>query len=384
MTSPPTHRNVARIRASPETMTVGLGLALALIVSIGPDAEPRLEWDAPLECPDQRWVEDRVGAYLGYPLGDESDVHVRGQVRAQGAGFVLDLSTEAGGVHERQELRHHECLALVELAASLAAISIDPLARGREREPEPAPELPVGVEVQRPLATTPLSTPAPLFTPAPPPRSPPQPPPKPVKPQPEPLLGELYADPNYDERDIDPPEPDQPPRTQVSIGASAGLALELFPNAAPEVHANLGVSRGGARAAFRAELLGGAILAGRFRSEDGTTGGNLLAWDLGLRPCGVPRWGIVELRACAAVGAGQIRARGVNVEPDLPRAHPWVWLAPELGLAVAVSRRVALFVDVGANFNLYRPRFEIRNTDVEFVTPVASARTRLGVELRFR
>ena len=64
--------------------------------------------------------------------------------------------------------------------------------------------------------------------------------------------------------------------------------------------------------------------------------------------------------------------------------YGWVWIAPELGLALAVSRRVALFVDVGANFNLYRPRFDITHPDVEFVTPVASARTRLGVELRFR
>jgi hypothetical protein len=129
--------------------------------------------------------------------------------------------------------------------------------------------------------------------------------------------------------------------------------------------------------------LGGAVLAGRFRSADGLTGGDLLAWDLGIRPCGVPRWGIVELRVCAAIGAGQIRARGINVEPALQRAHPWLWVNPELGLAFALSDRWALFVDLGANLSVIRPTFSISNPDAQFVTPVASARGRFGVELRF-
>jgi hypothetical protein len=374
-----------------EPMSVGLGLALASIVSFGPpvlpedpplsDAPdaPHLQWDAPLECPDPRWVADHVGAYLGRPLADEPDVYVTAHVRVQAARFVLDLATDAGGVRDRQQLEHHDCAALAEIAASLAAISIDPLALGSDvdsaRPPAPSwppgpPGMALGVEdavvVSSPQALAPAQPP----TPSPPPNL-----------HEQPLLVELYADP--DASDVGRPEPDPRRRTQVSIGASAGLALALFPNPAPEVHGSVGISRGGPRAVFRAELLGGAILAGRFRSADGLAGGDLLAWDVAVRPCGVPRWGIVELRACASIGAGQIRARGVNVEPALQRAHPWVWVSPELGLGFAVSRRVALFVDLGAHFNVYRPRFSISNPDAEFVTPIASARGRLGIELRF-
>jgi hypothetical protein len=374
-------------------MIVGLGLALASIVSIGPpETNPRLEWEAPLECPDQRWAADRVEAYLGRPLADETDVHVVLHVRAQAAGFVLDLATDAGGVRDRQQLVHHDCAALVEIAASLAAISIDPLAIGLRVDalgdpvPDWAPDHALRNDVARPATQTPTlpsvpdSPPPPVSSP--PVSSPPVSSPLPGSPLSEqPLLVELYADPDFREADRDDPYPS--PRTQVSIGASAGLALELFPNPAPEVHGNIAISRGRARTAFRAELVGGAILAGRFRSADGLAGGNLLAWDMGLRPCGVPRWGIVELRICAAVGAGQIRARGINVEPALLRAHPWLWVSPEVGLAFALSDRWALFVDLGANFNVYRPVFSISNPDAEFVTPVASARTRLGIELRF-
>lgn len=365
-------------------MIVGLGLALASIVSIEPrDAGPRLEWDAPLECPDQPWAADRIDAYLGRPLADEADVLVSVHVSAQAAGFVLDLATEAGGVEDRQQLVHHDCAALVEIAASLAAISIDPLASGGLRAgvrgaplPDWAPSNARVDEVQRPATQFPTAT----ATPAPPTPAPLAPPP-PAPPAEQPLLYELYADP--DVRDVDRFEPNQPPRTRLSIGASAGLALELFPNPAPEVRGSVGVSHGGARAAFRGELLGGAILVGRFRSEDGQSGGDLLAWELGVRPCGVPRWGLVELRVCAVIGGGQIRARGINVEPTLRRAHPWLWLSSELGLAFALSDRWALFVDVGATFNLLRPTFSISNPDTAFETPIASARGRFGVELRF-
>jgi hypothetical protein len=377
-------------------MTVGLGLALVWIVSwslclapaqspgpsqrgMGPSRAPQLEWDAPLECPDLPFVEDRVEAYLGRPLADEPEAHVAAHVRVHAAGFMLDLATDTRGVRDRQRLTHHDCVALVEIAASLAAISIDPLALGdvdpiRGLNPIRPPQVPLSIEVQAPIQaadSVAVLPPVPMVaTPSPAPT-----------PSEQPLLVELYADP--DAVDVEPPEPDPNPRTRVSVGASAGLALGLFPNPAPEVHGSVGFSRGGARAAFRGELIGGAILAGRFRSADGLAGGDLLAWDLGLRPCGVPRWGIVELRVCGAIGAGQIRARGINVEPALTRAHPWVWLSPEMGVAVAVSNRVALFVDLGASFNVYRPRFSISNPDAEFMTPIVSGRGRFGVELRF-
>jgi hypothetical protein len=353
-------------------MMVGLGLAFASIVSFGP---PALQWDAPLECPDPRWVVDRVGAYLGRPLADAPDAYATAHVRVQAARFVLDLVTNAGGVRDRQQLEHHDCAALAEIAASLVAISIDPLALGMDVDSVP-PAIPLSVE-----DAVVVSGPQVLAPAQPPPRTPPRtPPPQPALPPSEqPLLFELYADPDSD----GVPELDPGRRTRLSIGASAGLALGLFPNPAPEVQGTVGISHGGARAAFRGELLGGVILAGRFRSADGLTGGDLLAWHIAVRPCGVPRWGIVELRVCAALGGGQIRARGINVEPALQRAHPWLWVNPEVGLAFEVSGRVALFVDLGANFNVYRPTFSTSNPDAEFVTPVASARGRFGVELRF-
>jgi hypothetical protein len=200
-------------------------------------------------------------------------------------------------------------------------------------------------------------------------------------------LFELYADPSYSSDDRERRVPtrdagDSP--TRMLVSASGGLAFNLFPNLAPQVRASVGVQQPvGPRTKLGVELEGGAALGGRFRSADGLAGGDLTAWDLGLRACGVPRWGIIELRACGAVGAGQIRARGVGVEPARTRAHPWVWLAVEPGLAIELHTNVALFFDLGADFNVYRPNFSVSGPDAAYATPIVAGHGRLGVELRF-
>ena len=70
-------------------------------------------------------------------------------------------------------------------------------------------------------------------------------------------------------------------------------------------------------------------------------GGDLIAWDLALRPCAVPRWGRVDLRTCASVGAGQLRGRGIGVVDPQQVAQPWVWAGADVGVAVALRRRDA-------------------------------------------
>jgi hypothetical protein len=354
-------------------MALGLGLALALILALDPSGAEAgsIHWEVPAACPDAQWLEQRVGAYLGRPLAGEAEVTLIGRVYASEGRFTLELETRVAGVHDRQRLEHQDCRALVEIAASLAAIAIDPLAQppldalAPEYEPpdEPAePAEPPDEPPDEPLAPPPPSPPAP--------------------PAPELLIGPLA------ERGEDSsPRAEAPRRTRLLLGANAGLALNLFPNPAPQVHGSLGLAHGGPRAAVRVDVAGGAALAGRFRASEGSIGGDLSAWDVGLRPCAVPRWGLVELRACAAIGAGQIRARGVGVSNALRRAHPWLWLAAEAGVGVELRRDAsvvwALVLDLGAGFNLLRPNFNITGTDAAFATPIVSGLARLGVELRF-
>ncbi|PRQ06653.1 hypothetical protein [Enhygromyxa salina] len=368
-------------------MAFGPGLALALILARGP-GEARLTWEAPLACPRASWLEARVDAYLGHAFTSEAEVEVAGYVHADSAGFVLELVTLVGGVREQRQLTHHDCDALVEIAASLAAIVIDPLALPQPlvaaADPRAAPPSRAPVPIQRPQ-TRPSASP--------PTSPPPDPEPsnsgsasgsaKPLTAEPP---FELHAESGYLSNDRErrgPTRDTADQQTRMLVSASGGLALNLFPNPAPQVRAGVGVQHGGPRSKLRVALEGGAALGGRFRSVDGAAGGDLTAWDISLRPCGVPRWGIVELRVCAAVGAGQIRARGVGVEPARTLAHPWVWLALDPGLAVELHTNLAVFLDLGADFSIYRPNFSISGPDAAYATPIVAGHGRLGVELRF-
>lgn len=363
-------------------------LALALTL-----ATARVEWEVPQECPDRSWLSARVEAYLGRALapGDEARVYAR--IEARHGTFVLELDTEVDGARAQpQRLEHHDCTALAEQAASLAAITIDPLAltlplsapprTHLERSPRPV--------VQRPTRRSPTPTPlepaqAPELAARPPEPTPtPEPEPEPLPPE-APLLpfelGPLEA--------IDPTQPSDTPAVpgrapRLVLAASGGLALNLFPNPAAQLGGGLGARWENARVDAQVLVEGEAMLAGRFRSTDGEAGGDLLAWDVSLRPCAIPHWGIVELRTCAGVGAGQIRASSVGVANGVDRAHPWVWLAAQAGVAVQLQRNVAVVLDLAGRFSVLRPNFSVENPDASYLTPVAAGLGQLGLELRFR
>ncbi|MFO7568062.1 MAG: hypothetical protein R6X02_35800 [Enhygromyxa sp.] len=366
---------------------VPASLLAALLAASPPGSSSALEWEAPLGCPGVDWLDARLEAYLGRPLAALE----RREALAQGLGGRVrsgedgrfELELELG--EARHHLADHDCRRLADSAASVLAIAIDPLALGGPvvplEEAEPAilvPPIEPPVVDQGSLAPQPRSS------------------------VPEPVTWELRA--GTDEDGLDQGRDRGPSGRERSFGrlrgllaADAGLALGLFPNPAPQVHARVGfdLHEPDARLGLRVELDGGAALGGRFRASDGRElGGDLIAWDLALRPCAVPRWGRVDLRACAGAGAGQLRARGVGVVDPQQVAQPWVWAGADLGLAVALHRRdaqprlaAALVLDLGAGLNLLRPNFAVLDhsggPDIAYVMPIAFGRGRLGIELRF-
>jgi hypothetical protein len=339
----------------PSAMLLGVGLALLL-------GEPGLTWEAPLHCPTRADTAAAIEHYLGRTLAD-ADPPTDMRVREAAGGYRLELRTRVGA----HVIEGVDCGRLIQLAASVAAIAIDPLAQGTpieppslaRREPDPDPRA-------APLETTKVELPsvepeAPLITPP--------------MPEPPPNEWQLVEGP------ADRPERRDPRTKRVRglLSASAGLGLAVFPGPSPGVEAGVGIDRG----ALHVELGGGGWFAGRFRSSDAEVGGDLRAWQASVRPCGVPRWRRLELRACGVLGAGQVAARGVGVvDPQWVR-QPWVWIAGELGLAVVLHPRAALFLDVGAAANLLRPRFWTDAPASEYVMPIVSGRGRLGVEVRF-
>lgn len=355
-------------------------LLAALFAADPPVSASALEWEVPLGCPGAAWLTDRIEAYLGRPIAaDELDATIGGSVRS-GADGRFELELDIGDTR-RHRLADHDCRRLTDTAASLLAIAIDPLALGDPLVPLEQAEPPIlVVRPQPPIASEPESS-------IEPPRAGPEPVPWELVP--------LTADDEVDEPDR--PERLRSDRLRGVLAADAGLALGLFPNLAPQVHGRIGLElhEPDARVGLRVELDGGAALAGRFRASDGRElGGDLIAWDLALRPCAVPRWGRVDLRTCASVGAGQLRGRGIGVVDPQQVAQPWVWAGADVGVAVALRRRdarprigAALFLDVGGGLNLLRPNFVVLDANggpnVAYVMPLGSGRGRLGIELKF-
>ncbi|MFV8756056.1 hypothetical protein ACNOYE_36350 [Nannocystaceae bacterium ST9] len=277
-------------------MLLGVGLALLL-------GEPTLTWEAPLHCPSREVAAEALEHYLGRSLA-EDDPPTDMRVREAAGGYRLELHTRAGA----HVIEGVDCGRLTQLAASVAAIAIDPLALSMpfdpptlaRVEPERAPIEVAPAIIEAPLPEPPAIEPTPIERP---------------RPDPEPEL--------RDWRTTQTPVDEGPrlrhdTRLRGLLSASAGLGLAVFPRPAPGFEAGVGLDRG----ALHLELGGGGWFAGQFRSSSGEVGGDLRAWQVGVRPCGVPRWRRVELRLCGARrGSGPCarsrRARSADRPPAL-------------------------------------------------------------------
>src|SRR5690606_22504781 len=217
-----------------------------------------MRWDAPLGCPGAEWLMTRVEGYLGRPLAvDELEAAsargLGGQVRIGSHGrFELELY-----VGDAAELRHqvgdHDCRRLVDTAASLLAIAIDPLALGRSVVPleQAEPPIPVPLELPAVAVERPVDVARSRATS-------------------EPVSWELIPVADRGEGQLDRSESPPSGRWRGVLATDAGLALGVFPNLAPRVHGRLGfeLREPEARVGVRLELDGGAPLAGRFRASD--------------------------------------------------------------------------------------------------------------------
>lgn len=325
--------------------------------------------ELPLHCPSPARAEQAIEHYLGRPLAPD-DPRATMQIDETRGGYRLELRGPSG----RHVLEGVDCGHLVELAANVAAVAIDPLAG---LVPPPPSGLttrdaiePIPVTSERDTATLPDA-----------PR--PEPPLPPALPSPRELGPRVPDDPALVDR-YEPPRP-RSGNLRGLVAASGTLGLGLFPNPSPGFELGLGLARRSParRVGLHVELAGGADFAGRFRAAGVDAGGDLLAGHGALRTCATPAWRRVELRACGRVGAGVLQARGVGVVSPVQIRQPWIFAGAELGLAITLHRNVALVFELGAAGNLLRPHVWIREPAADYVMPAASGRSRLGLEVRF-
>jgi hypothetical protein len=121
---------------------VALSWLVAVCAPAAAHADAALAWEAPDGCPPPRELEARVIEELGRPLRDgEVDAHLAVARRGDGWHVAMTVAVD-GGAPGQRELEASTCADLLDLAALILALTIDPGAGAAPRSAAPADDRP--------------------------------------------------------------------------------------------------------------------------------------------------------------------------------------------------------------------------------------------------
>jgi hypothetical protein len=324
-------------------LALGSSLAICAALCSGPaQAEGReghvsVHWSAPKACPNEADLKQAIEAHLGQPLSftREQPLAILANVSADGAGYTARLRFQSPSGVEERVLDHPSCGKLLDAAALVIALAIDPAGVSTQQSPvvSASPE-------SLPPAPEPASAPAPTAAVAtPPPPSVFPSPPRRATPTPGPTA------------------PGAPLQYPLSVFGLVGA--RALPSLGPGIGAGIGLSRGH----FELGLVGRYWLP-RSQPVPGTESSEIsVAWLAAeLRGCAVPWLGAWRLRLCASAGAGDISGRGVGVDKSRTRhtAVPTFSAGAFLGYGLG---RASPFVGVSSDWLLLRPRLGVMQND---------------------
>lgn len=325
-----------------------------------PAVAVELDWQAPRGCPDAAHVEATIARLVGQPIasgGAGTEVtRARAVVRAEAAGFVVELDTRHGAAAEHRTLTAPRCEALADATALIVAVALRPLeaaASSTTRAPEPTTD------------------PAPSVVPLPPSVAPPRRRSPPAAAAPEPRAFPAA-----------PPEPTRPRAIGGALAVAAGPGLGALPGVAAQLTAVLALR--GPR--WRVEA-GGAYW---FPRTAGAPGGPSVEIALGsgsVRGCYVLARSRLELPVCGGAELGVMRGRGqgAGVVSKTSRSL-WAAASAGPGLTWRLGSWAALRLSVDAIVALWQPAFDLRiageRVELHRAAPVGG-RAALGIELRW-
>ncbi|HLT39454.1 MAG TPA: hypothetical protein VK034_24390 [Enhygromyxa sp.] len=329
-------------------------LALWIWLALGPPIQRPsegvpLRWTAPLECPDQAALRERVDA-LAPGLLDSRDAagsQVEAEIRVEAEGYAATVVVRNDGGETRRELAAGDCELLADATALILAVTLDPVAvsigLGRIESP--------GLE-PRAIEPEPVE-------------------PEPIEPEP------VAVDPELD-MPRDRGLPDRPRRLRAGVRVLGGGGYGPTNTGYATVNGTLALI--GPR--WRAEL-GGLWAIPRVVRVDAGFGGSFDGWAILGRGCFAPTLRRLELPVCGGVELGSVRGRGL---PDLPSSDraSFVWIAIAVGQGLWFSPidRVAIGAELDLAIPLNRGGFRIESVEVQRIAAM-SVRGLAGVELRW-
>jgi hypothetical protein len=311
---------------------VGLLTATSALAEEG-NGRLSFRWDAPPACPDDAAALAAVVALLGQPLAEarEQDLAISVNVQAASDAFSAKLMFVSPQGPQERALEHPRCDKLMEAAALLAALAIDPeRVRARQAAAE-AGEAPV---VTNPVAPPLAGQPRPAMSP---PSCPPASPARPAA--------------------------SHPPEWRPSLAMAGFAAAGVLPGLA----AGLAVELGARSDRFHAGLTARYWLPGSADIQGGPLSIELSVATLGIQACTGPRRSAWSILACLGVNLGDMSGSGQG----LNHAHTRHALfgALEAGVLTAYSRvQPAPFAGLGLSLATFRPRFGASLAGVETET----------------
>lgn len=321
-----------------------------------PPGEPRLEWVAPVECPDATRGAEHLARFLG---GRALAAPARVELRAEPAGHVAIVTVDGA----TRTLHASDCETLGRAAALVVAVSLDPVAAAAVVLESEAAEIPAtpAREVPEPTADVELGPPAESIT-LPPTRRPPR----------------------TTSARADMParvEPRAPIGSGHWLGASGGIALALVPALTGTVRLGYAFERGAVRVQANATYATPRTIT--YPAEPGV-GGRFQSVSLGLRACFAPAAGRVVIPLCGGLEGGPVLGRGLGVPNTRRPVGVWVGGLASAAALVRVHSRVALMAGADLLVSLRRPGFHAGSRETLFRSPLVGLCGLAGLEIRLR
>lgn len=310
-------------------------LGTILAIAVGAAApEPHdyaVRWEAPPECgtaDDVRAEVTRLG--VAPQPGDDATLSVSGTVARNDDGtWRLTLVVDRDGRPRARALEAASCRALVDSAAFIIAIALDPSVGGEDPEPTPEPEPPPA----EPEAIEPL----------------------------------------------DDPEPEPERSLWIAIQASGGVRAGAWPvGGAME----LSVALQGPR--WRAELGGAYDTPRTFEGLDPTLGVRMQGGRAALRGCYAAAMGRVTFPTCGVAEVGGLDANGRRLEANLRRRRLWLAFGLRGGVEVKVVGPLSLALTGEALIPVIQHEFVAGPDPVATIHRLGAADARVAGHVRLR
>jgi hypothetical protein len=345
----------------------GIAAAIGLACVGGPasavahgtaDAPPLdVRWNATPECPSATFTDALDHLLVGSAV--TAPIRVEATVEHTADGWTIHTDFDAGpGRAGQRTFQALTCRTVTQAAALAIAIAVDPSVLDRLVAPGEAPA------VEAPAVTQVPEIPEPAVTTAPS-----EPPP----------LGPIVAA-------ASAPGPAGRARAEPSsrwrglLGVAGLVDGGALPGLGGGVAATLGVLHRG----FRGEVVGTRRFATRRQAAaDPRVGGELSQWSVGVRGCGVPRLGAVELPLCLGLDGGQTVGRGTGLREPFTSAQPWLAVLAEAGVAWPVRPWLALTARASLAVPALRQDFTIAGLGVVHRVGPVQGRGLVGLELRW-